>query len=85
MQESRAQKRRRRRRRTDASGVESWARSVELSTSRERADSPSSAIQSLNVKLIFSLSRFFFFSFTSTQWIKIKSYELIQLKLFLAG
>lgn len=84
MQESRAQ--RRRRRRTDASGVESWARSVELSTSRERADSPSSAIRSLNVKLIFSLSSFFFFSsFTSTQWIKIKSYELIQLKLFLAG
>lgn len=81
MQESRAQ--RRRRRRTDASGVESWARSVELSTSRERADSPSSAIRSLNVKLIFSLSNFF--SFTSTQWIKIKSYELIQLKLFLAG
>lgn len=46
--------------RTDASGVKSWAGAVELSTSTELIPQ-AQHIQSLNVKLIFSLSIFFFF------------------------
>lgn len=47
------------RRRRDSPGVKSWARTVELSTSSEELIPQAQHIQSLNAKLIFSLSIFF--------------------------
>jgi len=68
--------------RTDASGVKSWARAVELSTSTQLIPQ-AQHIQSLNVKLIFSLSIFFFFY--KHRMNKKRTLRTNPVKLFLAG
>lgn len=67
--------------RTDASGVKSWAGAVELSTSTELIPQ-AQHIQSLNVKLIFSLSIFFFYKHRMN---KKRTLRTNPVKLFLTG